>query len=147
MKLVGATNSFVRLPFMLEGMLTGLLGALGALVMLGVVYIALNGYNDGLTDPVRLIGIPQLMGLLAGFGLILARPDRASPCAASCAFSRLGRRCGSTLSPTGEGAPSICVRCDRPGAGRIVCDGLRAAVAVADDAAAAARRPAHDAAQ
>ena len=30
MKLVGATNSFVRLPFMLEGMLTGLLGALGA---------------------------------------------------------------------------------------------------------------------
>ena len=62
MKLVGATNSFVRLPFMLEGMLTGLLGALGAVVMLGVVYIALNGYNDGLTDPVRLVGIPQLMG-------------------------------------------------------------------------------------
>ena len=27
MKLVGATNSFVRWPFMLEGMLTGLLGA------------------------------------------------------------------------------------------------------------------------
>ncbi len=71
MKLVGATNSFVRLPFMLEGMLTGLLGALGAVLMLGVVYIALNGYNDGLTDPVRLVGIPQLMALLAGFGLIL----------------------------------------------------------------------------
>jgi len=33
MKLVGATNSFVRLPFMLEGMLTGLLGALGAVIM------------------------------------------------------------------------------------------------------------------
>jgi cell division transport system permease protein len=71
MKLVGATNSFVRLPFMLEGMLTGLLGALGAVLMLGVVYIALNGYNDGLTDPVRLVGIPQLMLLLAGFGLVL----------------------------------------------------------------------------
>ena len=27
MKLVGATNAFVRFPFMLEGMLTGLLGA------------------------------------------------------------------------------------------------------------------------
>jgi cell division transport system permease protein len=71
MKLVGATNSFVRLPFMLEGMLTGLLGALGAVLMLAIVYFALNGYNDGLTDPVRLVGIPQLMGMLAAFGLIL----------------------------------------------------------------------------
>ena len=62
MKLVGATNSFVRLPFMLEGMLTGLLGALGAVLMLGVVYIALNGYNDGLTDPVRLRGDPAADG-------------------------------------------------------------------------------------
>jgi len=56
---------------MLEGMLTGLLGALGALLMLGIVYVALDGYNDGLTDPVRLVGIPQLMGMLAGFGLVL----------------------------------------------------------------------------
>ena len=71
MKLVGATNAFVRLPFMLEGMLTGLLGALGAVLMLAIVYFALNGYNDGLTDPVRLVGIPQLMGMLAAFGLIL----------------------------------------------------------------------------
>ncbi len=29
MKLVGATNSFVRLPFMLEGMITGVSGAVG----------------------------------------------------------------------------------------------------------------------
>jgi cell division transport system permease protein len=71
MKLVGATNSFVRLPFMLEGMLTGLLGALGAVLLLAIVYFALNGYNDGLTDPVRLVGIPQLMAMLAGFGLVL----------------------------------------------------------------------------
>jgi cell division transport system permease protein len=71
MKLVGATNSFVRLPFMLEGMLTGLLGALGAVALLAVVYVALDGYNDGLTDPARLVGIPLLVGLLAGFGLIL----------------------------------------------------------------------------
>jgi len=71
MKLVGATNSFVRLPFMLEGMLTGLLGALGAVLLLAIVYFALNGYNDGLTDPVRLVGIPQLMGMLAAFGLVL----------------------------------------------------------------------------
>ena len=71
MKLVGATNSFVRLPFMLEGMLTGLSGAVGALVLLAVVYVALNALNHGLTDPVRLVGVPTLVALLCGFGLVL----------------------------------------------------------------------------
>ncbi len=71
MKLVGATNAFVRLPFMLEGMLTGLLGALGALALLAVVYVALNGYDRGLTDPARLVGVPLLIGMLAAFGLLL----------------------------------------------------------------------------
>jgi cell division transport system permease protein len=36
MKLVGATNWFVRLPFMLEGIATGLAGAIIALLLLGV---------------------------------------------------------------------------------------------------------------
>jgi cell division transport system permease protein len=71
MKLVGATNAFVRLPFMLEGMLTGLLGALGAVVMLAVVYVAIDNFNRGITDPARLVGIPLLIGLLAAFGLLL----------------------------------------------------------------------------
>ena len=71
MKLVGATNAFVRLPFMLEGMLTGLLGAVGALVLLTVVYVALNGYDRGLTDPARLVGVPLLVAMLAAFGLLL----------------------------------------------------------------------------
>ncbi|MEP6642375.1 MAG: permease-like cell division protein FtsX [Gaiellales bacterium] len=71
MKLVGATNAFVRLPFMLEGMLTGFLGAIGALAMLTVVYVALNNYDRGLTDPARLVGIPLLIGMLAAFGLLL----------------------------------------------------------------------------
>ena len=34
MKLVGATNWFVRGPFMLEGLLTGALGALAAIALL-----------------------------------------------------------------------------------------------------------------
>ncbi len=34
MKLVGATNWFVRGPFMLEGLLTGLIGSLAAVVLL-----------------------------------------------------------------------------------------------------------------
>jgi cell division transport system permease protein len=71
MKLVGATNAFVRLPFMLEGMLTGFLGSAGALAMLVVVYVALNDYDRGLTDPARLVGIPLLIGMLAAFGLVL----------------------------------------------------------------------------
>jgi cell division transport system permease protein len=71
MKLVGATNAFVRLPFMLEGMLTGMLGAVGAVVLLGGVYVALNGYDRGLTDPARLVGVPLLVAMLATFGLLL----------------------------------------------------------------------------
>ncbi len=71
MKLVGATNAFVRLPFMLEGMLTGLLGAVGALLMLAIVYFALNSYDRGLTDPARLVGVPLLIAMLAAFGLLL----------------------------------------------------------------------------
>jgi cell division transport system permease protein len=71
MKLVGATNAFVRLPFMLEGMLTGMLGAVGAVILLAAVYITLNGYDRGLTDPARLVGVPLLIAMLALFGLLL----------------------------------------------------------------------------
>jgi cell division transport system permease protein len=71
MKLVGATNAFVRLPFMLEGMITGVSGAVAALALLSVVYIALNSIQHGLTDPVRSVGVLTLMLVLVGFGLIL----------------------------------------------------------------------------
>ena len=71
MKLVGATNSFVRLPFMLEGMITGVSGSVAALALLTVVYVALNSIQEGLTDPVRSVGVFTLMLLLAGFGLVL----------------------------------------------------------------------------
>jgi len=39
MKLVGATNWFVRLPFMLEGVVAGVLGATVALLLLALVKI------------------------------------------------------------------------------------------------------------
>jgi cell division transport system permease protein len=38
MKLVGATNWFVRLPFMLEGMICGLVGAVASIVLLWLAY-------------------------------------------------------------------------------------------------------------
>ena len=71
MKLVGATNSFVRLPFMLEGMITGVTGAAAALALLTVVYVALNSIQGGLTDPVRSVGVLTLIVLLIGFGFVL----------------------------------------------------------------------------
>ena len=46
MKLVGATNWFVRWPFMLEGMICGVLGAIGAVVVMFISYEALRGYFE-----------------------------------------------------------------------------------------------------
>ncbi len=71
MKLVGATNAFVRLPFMLEGMITGFVGSLAALGLLAVVYFALESIRYGLTDPVRSVGVVPLVAILASFGLVL----------------------------------------------------------------------------
>jgi cell division transport system permease protein len=71
MKLVGATNAFVRLPFVLEGMITGLLGAVAALGLLGIVYAALDNYHRALTDPARSVGVLVLIALLCSFGLVL----------------------------------------------------------------------------
>ena len=38
MKLIGATNFFVRAPFLIEGMIIGLIGAIIPLVLLFVMY-------------------------------------------------------------------------------------------------------------
>jgi cell division transport system permease protein len=46
MKLVGATNWFVRWPFMLEGMICGVMGAIGAAIVLFISYEALRGYFE-----------------------------------------------------------------------------------------------------
>ncbi len=43
MKLVGATNSFVRIPFLLEGMWIGILGSIIPMVLVSVAYY--NLYN------------------------------------------------------------------------------------------------------
>jgi cell division transport system permease protein len=50
MKLVGATNWFIRVPFMSEGLVQGLLGSLIAAAMTYAVYLLINhagGHNTG----------------------------------------------------------------------------------------------------
>ena len=55
MKLVGATNWFIRLPFMIEGMLQGLAGAVVAALL---VYLFRDGIVDVISDPDAHPGAP-----------------------------------------------------------------------------------------
>jgi cell division transport system permease protein len=65
MKLVGATDWFIRWPFVLEGVLVGALGGLLAILLLGVVKVALV---DPLAAQFALIAAPDTInfGLLIG---------------------------------------------------------------------------------
>jgi len=49
MKLVGATNNFVRAPFLIEGTLEGLGSALLAAVIIGLTFYFLNNYLHSFT--------------------------------------------------------------------------------------------------
>ena len=65
MKLVGATDWFIRWPFVLEGVLVGALGGILAILLLGVVKIALV---DPLAAEFALIAAPDTIN----FGLLIA---------------------------------------------------------------------------
>jgi cell division transport system permease protein len=72
MKLVGATNWFVRGPFMVEGLLVGLLGAVAAVVLLFIgkeaALPAILGHVDSSPD-VKAWGFPLIAFVLIGVGL------------------------------------------------------------------------------
>jgi cell division transport system permease protein len=86
MKLVGATNWFIRGPFMLEGLLTGLAGAIAAIVLLvvGKTFVLPAVHFDHLAtssdvrawpfalNAIALVGAGLVLGA-AGSGLTLRR--------------------------------------------------------------------------
>jgi cell division transport system permease protein len=56
MKLVGATNWFIRWPFVIEGLIVGFFGGLAAV---GLIWLAKETVIDRLTDRFALIAAPQ----------------------------------------------------------------------------------------
>ena len=75
MKLVGATDWFIRWPFVIEGTIVGALGALLAIAVLGVTKVALL---DPLAGHWTLISAPQtiafsaLVAILLGAGVLVS---------------------------------------------------------------------------
>src|SRR5579862_9592967 len=75
MKLVGATDWFVRWPFIFEGMFLGLLGAVLSVALVAAGYrpmlervAALLTFLPLAFDPTFL---PKLLGLLVGAGMVI----------------------------------------------------------------------------
>ena len=82
MKLIGATNSFVRAPFIIEGVTIGLLGSIIPLVIIRLVYDKLidlimtkfgvlgNSIPFASVHQIFLVLVPLGLGIGAGIGLI-----------------------------------------------------------------------------
>jgi cell division transport system permease protein len=75
MKLVGATDWFIRWPFVIEGMIVGALGALGALTVLGLTKVLLLDPIFGdwtLVSALHTIAFPALVGVLIVAGVLVS---------------------------------------------------------------------------
>ena len=64
MKYVGATNFYVRIPFFLEGLVIGIVGALLADVVLYFGYDAILEYIEANISFITMLNDPQLMMLI-----------------------------------------------------------------------------------
>ncbi len=75
MKLVGATDWFIRWPFVIEGVLVGAVGAVIAIVVLAIAKVALldplfSGW--ALVGGIRTIAFPALLAILVGAGVAVS---------------------------------------------------------------------------
>jgi len=70
LKLVGATDRFVKGPFLLEGSAQGAMGALGAIVLLAVLFFVVRGRLDG--ELALLVGVePSFLPWHVALGMVL----------------------------------------------------------------------------
>lgn len=70
MRLVGATNGFIRGPFLLEGAMKGLLGGLLAGLMCYASYLLFRGQSDLATSGIIFFQSPQVfLGILFGIAI------------------------------------------------------------------------------
>jgi cell division transport system permease protein len=83
LKLVGATDGFVKKPYVIEGSLQGALGAAGALALLAVLFFVVRGRLDG--ELAALVGVEPTflpwqvaVGMVALGGILGAAASLAS---------------------------------------------------------------------
>lgn len=70
LKLVGATDRFVKGPFLVEGMSQGALGAIGALALLGALFLLVRGRLDA--ELAQLVGVePSFLPWQVALGMVL----------------------------------------------------------------------------
>jgi cell division transport system permease protein len=62
MKLVGATNWFIRVPFMSEGMIQGLVGSGIAALLVYLLHVILNDFGNPTTNPGSLLAQMRMTG-------------------------------------------------------------------------------------
>jgi cell division transport system permease protein len=75
MKLVGATDWFIRWPFVIEGIIVGATGGVIAIVTLGIAKVALldplfSGWS--LVSEIRTIAFPALIAILLGASVLVS---------------------------------------------------------------------------
>jgi cell division transport system permease protein len=69
LKLVGATDGFVKKPFVVEGSVQGALGALGAIALLGALFLVVRGRLDG--ELASLVGVaPSFLPWHVAVGMV-----------------------------------------------------------------------------
>lgn len=70
LKLVGATNRFIKGPFLIEGMSQGALGATGAIALLGALFFVVRGRLDA--ELATLVGIePSFLPWYVAVGMVV----------------------------------------------------------------------------